>query len=180
MKHLIDKDALIAEIERLEKTNQEYKKTWKWKFKWFYRTVIGRLEVLEGLKNYINSLEVKEVDLEKSLSDLDKDLKEFVATEEFEKDSEIAGRYWTIAKHAFLLGLNARTDKDLVEEVYSHIDSIKDTADRMTSGNFMHHRAAIKLSVNTIANVLGLMGLKPQKGEQYEAAKIIYRVFKTL
>ena len=67
MKHLIDKDALIAEIERLEKTNQEYKKTWKWKFKWFYRTIIGRLEVLEGLKNYINSLEVKDANLENSM-----------------------------------------------------------------------------------------------------------------
>lgn len=65
MKHLIDKDALVAEIDRLEKINQEYKKTWKWKFQWFYRTIKGRLEVLEGLKNYINSLEVKEVDLKK-------------------------------------------------------------------------------------------------------------------
>lgn len=54
-------------------------------------------------------------------------------------------------------------DKELVEEVYSHLDSIKDTADRMTSGNFMHNRAAIKFSANTIAKVLELMGLKAQK-----------------
>ena len=56
-------------------------------------------------------------------------------------------------------------DDDYIEEVYSHIDSIKDTADRMTSGNFMHHKAAIKFSANTIANVLELIGLKAQKGE---------------
>ena len=40
---------------------QEYKKTWKWKFNWFYRTIIGRLEVLEGLKAFLKTLEVKEI-----------------------------------------------------------------------------------------------------------------------
>ena len=56
-------------------------------------------------------------------------------------------------------------DNEYTDEIYSHIDSIKDTADRMTSGNFMHNRAAIKFSANTIAKVLELMGLKVQKGE---------------
>lgn len=56
-------------------------------------------------------------------------------------------------------------DNDLLEEVYSHLDDIKDTADRMTSGNFMHHRAAIKYSANVIKKVLGLICLKAQKGE---------------
>lgn len=58
MAEYIDKDTLVAEIERLEKINQGYKKTWKWKFKWFYRTIIGRLEVLKGLKNFLDTLEV--------------------------------------------------------------------------------------------------------------------------
>jgi len=44
------------------------------------------------------------------------------------------------------------SEKELVEEIYSHIDSIKDTADRMTCGNFMHH-------------ILDLISLKAQKGE---------------
>ena len=56
-------------------------------------------------------------------------------------------------------------DNDLFEEVYSHLNSIKETADRMTSGNFMHNRAAIKFSANTIAKVLELIGIKAQKGE---------------
>ena len=56
-------------------------------------------------------------------------------------------------------------DNEYTEEVYSHLDSIKDTADRMTSGNFMHHKAAIKFSANTIAKVLELIGLKAQEGE---------------
>ena len=31
-----------------------------------------------------------------------------VTNDEFEKDSAIAGHYWAIAKHAFLLGLKAQ------------------------------------------------------------------------
>lgn len=46
-------------------------------------------------------------DLEKALSDLDREIKDFVTTDEFEKDSAIVGHYWAIAKHAFLLGLQA-------------------------------------------------------------------------
>ena len=61
MTEYISKSVVLAEIERLEKINQEYKKAWKWKFKWFYRTIIGRLEVLEGLKEFISTIEVKEV-----------------------------------------------------------------------------------------------------------------------
>lgn len=53
--------------------------------------------------------------------------------------------------------------QELVEEIYSHLDAIKETADRMTSGNFMHHRAAIRFSANTIAKVLELMDIKPKK-----------------
>ena len=49
-------------------------------------------------------------DLEKALSDLDKDIKEFVTTEEFENESAIAGHYWAIAKHAFYLGLKYRKE----------------------------------------------------------------------
>ncbi len=57
---------------------------------------------------YKENLELKGVDVEKALSDLDKDLKEFVTTEEFENESTIAGHYWVIAKYAFLLGLKMK------------------------------------------------------------------------
>ena len=60
MEEYIKKSEVKAEIERLEKINQEYKKTWKWKFKWFYRRILGRLEVLAGLKNFIDTLEVED------------------------------------------------------------------------------------------------------------------------
>lgn len=110
---LIDKDIIVAELERRQKKNILNE---------------GAFEEDIDILYFIKALKVKEVDLEK-------------------------------------LGLQARIDKELVEEVYSHLDSIKDTADRMTSGNFMHNIAAIKCSVNTIVKVLELIGLKVQKGD---------------
>ena len=96
MARYIPKDALVKEIKRLEKINQEYKKTWKWRFKWFYRTIIGRLEVLEGLKNYIDTLEVKEVNLEKEIaSQYESNHEDYLTYEEFAD----------IAKHFFELGM---------------------------------------------------------------------------
>ena len=62
MKQYIDKNTLKEEIERLIETNKLFKKTWKWKFKWFYRTIIGRLETLEGLKAFLDTLEAKEAE----------------------------------------------------------------------------------------------------------------------
>ena len=67
-----------------------------------YRNVLAILD---------DTIEVKEVDLKKLLSDLDRHIKEFVATEEFERESTIAGHYWVIAKYAFLLGLKAQQGK---------------------------------------------------------------------
>ena len=102
MKQLIDKSDLIAEIEK--------------RIKKYASIGVGNsmeLDALYGAKckalmeilSFLDTIETKEVDLEKALSDLDKDMKEFVTTEEFERESETCGHYWAIAKHAFLLGL---------------------------------------------------------------------------
>lgn len=95
---LIDKDKLVAEIER--RMDFHHKRG--------NQNDSCVEDVLYGIINYINTIEVKEVDLEKALSDLDKDLKEFIATEEFERESTTVGHYWVIAKHAFLLGIKAQ------------------------------------------------------------------------
>ena len=60
----IDADKLIAEIERLQHLNESYKRNWRWKFKWFSRTIVGRLEMLEGIKNFIEKMDAKNVELE--------------------------------------------------------------------------------------------------------------------
>ena len=146
---LIDKDALVAKIENISDYVDEH---------WDTDYAIGAKRFADKLQDAIDTLEVKEVDLEKEIDrvwDNTSDNFSENGWKEFED----------IAKHFFELGLQARTDKELVKEVYSHIDSIKNTADKMTSGNFMHNRAAIKFSANTIAKVLELIGLKAQKGE---------------
>lgn len=138
MEQYIPKSALVAEIERLKQEARE---------------LYGCSQFDTAYKNVlksINTLEVKEVDLGK---EIDREIEtrwrgEYLFETKFRES----------AKHFFELGLKARIDKELVEEVYSHIDNIKDTADRMTSGNFMHNRAAIKFSANTIAKVLELIG----------------------
>ena len=50
-------EQIKAEIERLIKVNKEYKKDWKYKLSYFNRVLLGRLEALEGLLNFIESLE---------------------------------------------------------------------------------------------------------------------------
>ncbi len=60
----IEKEKLIDEIERLQHLNECYKRNWRWKFNWFSRTIIGRLEVLEGIKNFIAKMDAKNVELE--------------------------------------------------------------------------------------------------------------------
>ena len=149
MTQYIDKDALVAEIEKRKgMCNNHYGDYWN-----------GCYNTLTDILSIIDTLEVKEVDLEKEIAKyLGDDWKQDTS---IEVQSDMIG----YAKHFFELGLKARTDKELVEEVYSQIDGIKDTADRMTSGNFMHNKAAIKFSANTIAKVLELIGLKAQKGK---------------
>lgn len=112
MKQYIDKSAVVAEIARLQSITMDEDGN-------FYTAKAqAEYNVLCMLDSFLDTLEVKEVDL----------------------------------------------GKEYTEEIYSHLDSIKDTADRMTSGNFMHNKAAIKFSANTITKVLELIGLKAQKG----------------
>ena len=155
MKQYIDKAAVVAEIKRCEKICENYIALHK-------DTVSqgianAKRRVCQQIIEFINTLEVKEADLNKEI--------ELVKGDYEQVDVAWNNDFDYIARHFFELGLKAKIDKELVEEIYSHIDGIKDTADRMTSGNFMHHRAAIKFSANVIGQVLGLIGLKRQKGE---------------
>lgn len=122
MTQYIDKAAIVAEIKRRISLFKKEKKTEKWSAGASQMNAVSlgaRIAMLEEIKVFLDTLEIKEVDL----------------------------------------------DEEYIEEIYSHIDGIRDTADRMTSGNFMHHRAAIKFSANVIGQVLGLIGLKTQKSK---------------
>ena len=48
-------------------------------------------------------------------------------------------------------------------EIFGHLEGIINNADRMTSGNFMHNRASIKLSAKIIIDRLHKLGIKEQE-----------------
>ena len=45
-------------------------------------------------------------------------------------------------------------------EIYAHLESIIENAERMTTGNFMHNRAGIKLSAKIVIARLLELGIK--------------------
>lgn len=49
--------------------------------------------------------------------------------------------------------------KSTINEIYAHLRGIKNNIDRMTSGNYMHNTASIKLSVDIIEQRLQKIGL---------------------
>jgi len=89
MAHLIDKDALVADIERRVKEYQSTGDDY-----WF--------PVIENLKNilsFLDDLEVKEVDLEKELDSM--------ITPELKLHKALPSLF-DVAKHFFELGLKAQ------------------------------------------------------------------------
>lgn len=60
MKHYIDKDIIVAEIEkRIKEISKECEESKTIQF-----TLIGKINALENLLPFLNTLDVKEVDLE--------------------------------------------------------------------------------------------------------------------
>lgn len=94
MAQYIDKDALVAEIERKYETNLIGAHS-------AFRN--GKIEALREVKDFLNTLEVKEVDLEKSISDW---LNEGLPNEE-----ELLDYIKETAKHFYVLGLKAQKGK---------------------------------------------------------------------
>lgn len=100
MKQYIDKTDFVAEVERLKECNRKIcggdfdflKKTYP---KHYYS-----IEIYNDILSFINTLEVKEVDLEKEL-DRYTNSAEYVYNET--RDS-----YFLVAKHFFELGLKAQ------------------------------------------------------------------------
>ena len=99
MTHLIDKDALVAKIKKLEKMYCYDNRT---------NSGLVAISVFENINNVIDTLEVKEVDLEKELNTWRhnhfhgrRDI--FANGEYLERVSQL-----DIAKHFFELGLKTK------------------------------------------------------------------------
>ena len=120
---LIDKDALVAKIENISDYVDEH---------WDTDYAIGAKRFADKLQDAIDTLEVKEVDLEKEIDrvwDNTSDNFSENGWKEFED----------IAKHFFELGLQARTDKELVEEVYSHSTERRINMNRIVKVDEFHY-----------------------------------------
>ncbi len=99
MVHLTDKDALVAEIEKLQLCTMDEHMN-------FYSTEAqGEYNALSKLESFLDTLEVKEVDLEKEIAFQwegcdcdDTNLYAKVSSEQFK----------AIAKHFFELGLKSK------------------------------------------------------------------------
>ena len=104
MTQYIDKAALVAEIERIEyETNYEP----------FTDKVLGKRRVCRGIKSFLDTLEVKKLDLEKELETLIEKEKAFVTDNRVVKycNGDSFNHIYElefIAKHFFELGLKAQ------------------------------------------------------------------------
>ena len=99
MTHYINKDALVAEFKRRISLFKKEKKIEKWSAEASQMNVISlgaRIAMLEEILSFLNTLEVKDVDLEKEI------VKIYDAIPGKREDIEY------IAKHFFELGLKAQ------------------------------------------------------------------------
>lgn len=93
MAQYIDKDALVVEIESIEyETNYEP----------FTDEVLGKRKVCKDIKDFLDTLEVKEVDLEKEFDNYTKNI--LACDVQFEPFTHL----YNCAKHFFELGINAK------------------------------------------------------------------------
>ena len=89
MTHLIDKTALVAKIERLV-NNQD--------------SALDYEAALEDVRNFLDTIEVKEVDLEKEIKEVQRDYKTIEEYEGYPCTIYASDIEW-IARHFFELGM---------------------------------------------------------------------------
>ncbi len=102
MKQYIDKDTLIAEIERLINSNKPLKTL----DPTYYE---GLDDSLDNVLSFIDTLEVKEVNLEKEANEA----WNYIFSHGWDENSRMVlkhDEYMEFAKHFFELGLNAKNE----------------------------------------------------------------------
>ena len=97
MAQYINKSVLVTEIERRIKTNKECMLGLRNLD--YYQ---GKVDALNDTISFLNTLEVKEVDLEKEINDY------FITVDLYEGEKITENTFRKIAKHFFELGLKAQ------------------------------------------------------------------------
>ena len=173
MAHLIDKDALVAEIERrIESCAKQREDMLNVQCYTLADDASARMGELNCIQDFLDTLEVKEVDLEREIQMFSMDLATKENNGDWDKDIAVT------AKHFFELGLKAQKGKevDLEKDVrqilslyYEGIKHYEDTIkeEREENGG---SDLAIKIMDGVVdARELGIQyvidKLKAQKGE---------------
>ena len=113
---LIDKDALVAEIEkRIKCITKEYQESQQPQF-----FLLGKINSLENILPFLNTLEVKEVDLWTELGN-------YI---EHYRNRETGYTMFGIAKHFFELGLSVNNpitaaDRGIAEEIIINLKRVE-------------------------------------------------------
>lgn len=120
MTHLIDKDALIAEIERLKADALQKKSQCK---RSGLERIMHQISAYNKVLSFINTLEVKEVNLEKEIDNYLQPLAEWEIHEAPFTSME------NIAKHFFELGLSVNSpitaaDRCTAEEIILALNTL--------------------------------------------------------
>jgi hypothetical protein len=104
MAHLIDKDALVAEIERkINEVNHDNIEDWR------YRLQGERdIGVMKNILSLINTLEVKEVDSEKEADEMWNYVFSELGWDENTRMAITHKEFMALAKHFFELGVKAK------------------------------------------------------------------------
>lgn len=58
------------------------------------------------------------------------------------------------------------TVNTIIEEIFAHLEGIENTANRMTSGNYMHNTASIRLSARIVRDRLIELGITDEKSNK--------------
>jgi hypothetical protein len=100
---LIDKDAVVAEIEKLQLCTMDEH------MNYYSAEAQGEYNALSKLESFLDTLEVKEVDLDKEIEqsfiDLDYHLDAYNRVEDYVGENIDMVEYKRIAKHFYELGL---------------------------------------------------------------------------
>lgn len=65
-----------------------------------------------------------------------------------------------------LTELYSITVNTIIEEIFAHLEGIENTANRMTSGNYMHNTASIRLSARIVRDRLIELGITDEKSNK--------------
>ena len=157
---LIDKDALVAEIENWKQHTLKCGYAGQGEYEEGNKQ--GRLDTCEKILSFLDSLDVKEVDLEKEIKEVQRYYKTIDEYEGYFATIYASGIGW-IAKHFYELGLKTQNQITISQQRLSVLKMEFWTGLETFNASEMTLSDAYNQGVD---DILEELGLKAQKGEK--------------